>query len=305
MEYRICVHVFGNSPSPTVATYGLRRTAENAESTYGSDVRSFVEHNFYVDDGLISLPSTQEIVSLMKRTQNALLHEGGRKIHKFVSNSSDVVKYFPTDDLAKDLMTLDLSKDILPIQRSLGISWNLRSDAFSYRLSLDEKLYARRGVLPCLNSFYDPLGFVAQVISGKLLLRKFTEESTDWDQHLPEQYQEELEQWKQQLWYLEKLEIPRTYLSVPTEKLLQKHVHVFTDASEEAIAAVAILKAEDQDGNLHQGFIVGKGNVAPKKELCAAVIGVEICKFTKSPRQSNGDMFLQNIILQIKQLDQS
>ncbi|XP_065944078.1 uncharacterized protein [Magallana gigas] len=284
VEYRMCVHVFGNSPSPAVATYGLRRTAENAESTYGSDVRSFVERNFYVDDGLISLPSTQEIVSLMKRTQQALLQEGGLRLHKFVSNSSDVMKYFPTDDLAKDLMSLDLSKDILPIQRSLGISWNLRSDAFTFRLSLDKKPYTRRGVLSCLNSFYDPLGFVAPVlIRGKLLLRKFTEESTDWDQHLPDQYQEEWEKWKEQLWYLENLEIPRTYLSVPTEKLLQKHVHVFTDASEEAIAAVAILRAEDQDGNFHQGFIVGKGKVAPKKavtiprlELCAAALGVEI-----------------------------
>lgn len=79
------------------------------------------------------------------------------------------------------------------------------------------------------------------------------------------------------------MEIPRIYLSVPTEKLLQKHVHVFNDASEEAIAAVAILRAEDQDGNFHQGLIVGKGKVAPKKavtiprlELCAAVLGVEI-----------------------------
>lgn len=118
---------------------------------------------------------------------------------------------------------------------------------------------------------------------GSYCLEKFIEESTDWDQHLPEQYQGEREQWKQQLWYLENLEIPRTYLSVPTEKLLQKHVHVFTDASEEAIAAVAILRAEDQDGNFHQGLIVGKGKVAPKKavtiprlELCAVVLGVEI-----------------------------
>lgn len=138
VEYRMCVHVFGNSPSPAVATYGLRRTAENAESTYGSDVRSFVERNFYVDDGLISLPSTQEIVSLMTRTQQALL-QGGLRLHKFVSNSSDVMKYFPTEDLAKDLMSLDLSKDILHIQRSLGISCNLRSDAFTFRLSLDKK----------------------------------------------------------------------------------------------------------------------------------------------------------------------
>lgn len=101
----MCVHVFGNSPSPAVATYGLRRTAQIAEDKYGSDVRSFVERNFYVDDGLISMSSPEEIVSLMERTKQALLEEGGLRLHKFVSNSSDVMSHFPTEDLAQDLMS--------------------------------------------------------------------------------------------------------------------------------------------------------------------------------------------------------
>lgn len=105
----MCLYVFGNSPSPAVATHGLRRTALNAESTYGSDVRSFVERNYYVDNGLISLSSTQEIVILMKRTHQAFLQEGGFRLHKFLSNSSDVMSYFPTEDLTKDLMSLNLS----------------------------------------------------------------------------------------------------------------------------------------------------------------------------------------------------
>ena len=53
LDYRICVKVFCNSPSPAVATYGLRRTARNAEFSFGHDVRSFVKRNFYVDDCLV------------------------------------------------------------------------------------------------------------------------------------------------------------------------------------------------------------------------------------------------------------
>jgi hypothetical protein len=34
------MHVFGNSPSPSIATYGLRRTADQAESKFGSDVKA-------------------------------------------------------------------------------------------------------------------------------------------------------------------------------------------------------------------------------------------------------------------------
>nr|XP_022331795.1 uncharacterized protein LOC111129629 [Crassostrea virginica] len=289
VEYRMCVHVFGNSPSPAVATYGLRKTAGNAEQEFGSDVLKFVERNFYVDDGLISLPSVDEVVSLMQRTQKALAQEGGLRLHKIVSNSNEVMKRFPVEDLAKDLMSPDLSKDSLPTQLTLGISWDLSSDSFTFNLSSDEKPYTRRGVLSCLNSFCDPLGFVTPVlIKGKLLLRKLTSNSMDWDLPLPDEYYEEWEQWKQHLPHLKDLKIPRCYFDVPSQDLIEKTVHVFTDASEEAIAAVAFLRAKDHNGHHHHGFILGKGKVAPKSavtiprlELCAAVLGVEISRIIK------------------------
>ncbi|XP_056006690.1 uncharacterized protein LOC130050517 [Ostrea edulis] len=251
VEYRMRVHIFGNIPSPAVAIYGLRRTANNAEQEFGSDVKKFVERNFYVDDGLISLPSADEVVSLMKRTQQALLQEGGLRLHKIVSNSNEVMKCFPTEDLAKNLMSLDLSKDCLPSQRTLGISWDLPSDSFTFNLSSDEKPYTRRGVLS-----YG--------------------------------YQEEWELWRQQLHHLKDLKIPRCYFDVSTKDLTEKTVHVFTDASKQVIAAVAFLRAKDKNANYHHGFILGKGKVAPKSavtiprlELCASVLGVEISRIIR------------------------
>ncbi len=32
------IHIFGNSPSPAVAIYGLRQVAKEAESEFGADV---------------------------------------------------------------------------------------------------------------------------------------------------------------------------------------------------------------------------------------------------------------------------
>lgn len=86
IEFRMCVHVFGNSPSPAVATYGLRRTAEIAENQYGHDVRKFAEKNFYFDDALTSLSSPKEAISLLKRTLEALRTEGNLWLHKICSN---------------------------------------------------------------------------------------------------------------------------------------------------------------------------------------------------------------------------
>lgn len=52
IEYRMCVHIFGNSPSPSVAMYGLKKAAASVETDFGSDVRTFIERDFYVDDAL-------------------------------------------------------------------------------------------------------------------------------------------------------------------------------------------------------------------------------------------------------------
>jgi hypothetical protein len=73
-------HVFGNSPSSAVASYGLLKTVENA----GSDVKYFVHHNFYVNDGLVSLPSESDAIDLMKRTQHVLKTEGQIRLHKII-----------------------------------------------------------------------------------------------------------------------------------------------------------------------------------------------------------------------------
>ena len=68
---------------------------------------------------------------------------------------------FPPEDLAKDLKGLDFACDDIPVQRSLGLSWLLKSDAFTYQVSTESKPYTKRGVLSVVNSIYDPLGFVA------------------------------------------------------------------------------------------------------------------------------------------------
>ena len=91
VHYRMCVHVFDNSPSPAVATYGLRKAVNGANE----DVINYVERNFYVDDGLASCKTTEEVVTLVKNTQRALVDDGNIKLHKIASNKQEVMEVSP------------------------------------------------------------------------------------------------------------------------------------------------------------------------------------------------------------------
>ena len=235
IEYRMCVHVFGNSPSPAVATYGLRKTVQNSQE----DVKEFVRKNFYVDDAITSLATPEDAVSLMKRTQIAL-SKRNIKLHKTASNNK-VINAFPVEDLAKEFKTIDISKDFLPLQRTLGITWDLDSDTFTFRIAHKEKPYTRRGILSTVNSIYDPLGFVAPIIiRGKLLFRELVEENTDWDKELSGIHKEKWDEWKNSLYMLEQIRIPRTYIATSLSSAKEIEVHIFSDASEQTNSNMAV-----------------------------------------------------------------
>ncbi|XP_071139321.1 uncharacterized protein [Mytilus edulis] len=279
--YRMCVHVFGNSPSPAIASYGLRKTAMEGENEFGSDMLDFVTRDFYVDDGLTSKPSSAEAIDLMKRTKSALKSIGNIRLHKISSNVEEVMHSFDNEDLAKSLKDLDLSSDILPIQHSLGMNWDLETDTFMYYIDRDVKPYTRRGLLSTINSIFDPLGYLAPVtIKGKLLLRSVMTGQIMWDEPLPEEVYNEWESWRTSLFDLETVKFKRMF--VPTSFTLAKtrKIHIYSDASEKAIAAVGYIQLDD-DKNF--GFIMGKAKVAPshshtipRLELCGALLATEI-----------------------------
>ncbi|XP_048868217.1 uncharacterized protein LOC125740722 isoform X1 [Brienomyrus brachyistius] len=282
-EYRMKVHVFGNSPSSAVAIYCLRRAAQAGEKEFGQDVRQFVEQDFYMDDGLKSLATPEMAISLLKRTQD-MLANSNLKLHKLASNSKEVMRAFPSEDYANALKDLDIGVNSLPTQRSLGLLWNLDTDCFNFQVQNDKKPCTRRGLLSVINSLYDPLGFVAPVtVQGKVLLRELTGNFTDWDSPLPVSNQELWESWKNSLQDLQHVQVPRSYGSTSLSDAKFTELSVFSDASEKIIAAVAYLKTVDSDGNCHIGFIAGKARLAPRPELtiprlelCAAVLAVNI-----------------------------
>nr|XP_034320016.1 uncharacterized protein LOC105322041 [Crassostrea gigas] len=110
VDFQMMVHVFGNSPSLAVATFGLRRAVEGSPE----DVRDLVCNNFYVDDGLLSCATEEEAISLLHCTKEALQDGGNIRLHKFCSNSRRVLDSFAPEDLAKNLKNLDFGSNTVP-----------------------------------------------------------------------------------------------------------------------------------------------------------------------------------------------
>lgn len=282
-EYRMKVHVFGNTPSPAVAIYSLRRAALHGEKEHGAEAKQFIMRNFYVDDGLSSFPTDDEAITVLKRTKE-MLAESSIKLHKVASNSRAVMDAFPAEERAKNLVDLELTVDPLPPQRSLGLTWNLQSDTFTFHVSKERKPFTRRGILSTVNGLYDPLGYVAPVtIQGKALVRELSAQQAEWDVPLPALKEEQWRLWNDSLCELEQLQIDRPYTPVSLCSTRYRELCVFSDASTMAISAVAYLKTADTEGNTHIGFVMGKSKLAPhpphtipRLELCAAVLATEM-----------------------------
>ena len=283
-DYRMCVHIFGNAPSPAVATYCLRKCVQGSDVE--PDVFDFVNRNFYVDDGLASFPTEEEALDMLLRTQTVLKREGKLRFHKFASNSQQVMDALPPEDRAKDLGDINLDLNSAPVQRSLGLAWNLQSDAFSYQFKPKDATLTKRVILSCLNSLYDPLGFIAPVIlQGRFLFRDLITLSLGWDEEVPVDIQTRWRAWCSSLHHLSDLQISRTYTPFSLKESDRIEVHLFSDASEKAVSAVAYLKVWKGD-DVHVGFVLGKsklspthGHTIPRLELCAAVLSTELAAF--------------------------
>ena len=76
------VKVIGEPPSST--HYGPRRTVGDDEE-HDCGVKELVQRNFYVDDSLVSKRTAEEVVTLIRNTQDTLA-SANLRLHKVVSN---------------------------------------------------------------------------------------------------------------------------------------------------------------------------------------------------------------------------
>ncbi|XP_052071218.1 uncharacterized protein LOC127709652 [Mytilus californianus] len=288
IEYRMNVHLFGAASSPGCANFGLKRVADDYEDEFGSDISDFLRNDFYVDDGLKSVASVDDAVSLVKRSQD-MCNKGGLRLHKFQSNSKDVLNQILIEDRAKDLKNLDLLNDKLPITKALGIQWCIESDSFQFRIELTNKPLTRRGILSTLSSVYDPLGFLSPfVLLGKQILQECCSDQIDWDEPPSETLIQRWQQWRNDIQNLAQLGIQRCVKPKDFGNITVCELHHFSDASTLGYGQCSYLRLIDENELIHCTLLMGKARVTPRRsltiprlELSAALVSVRISQLLK------------------------
>ncbi|XP_073835508.1 uncharacterized protein isoform X2 [Musca autumnalis] len=133
------------------------------------------------------------------------------------------------------------------VERILGIHWLPNPDVFCFRLNLHKvdksildfsKIPVKRQMLSSNMSIYDPFGFVCEfMVSSKILIQRVWKSGIESDEELPSDLYNNWKLWLTELNMLERFRISRRYLKDFSNRKVD--LHIFADASEEAMATVA------------------------------------------------------------------
>ena len=270
------VHIFGNTCSPSIATYGLRYATIGHENS----ASHFIRRQFYVDDGLRSEPTVSQAVETLSLSIK-MLHKFNIRLHKIASTHTEVLQAFPESEIATNVDHVDLQRSTP--QSALGIRWSILEDCFHLESKIKSSPFTKRGVLSVIGSLFDPLGIIAPIVlRGKLLHREFLREPThshlDWDDPLPLHLKSDWDAWVDQLRDIPNIKLRRSYRPRGFGEPIKHELHTFADASVESIGVVAYIRQLNSKGDVSIAFVQGSSKVAPKlavsvprMELCAAV----------------------------------
>ncbi|KAI3376114.1 hypothetical protein L3Q82_016636 [Scortum barcoo] len=207
----------------------MKYLASQNEKDY-PEASNFIRNNFYMDDGLISVEFVDTAIRLVREAQH-ICANGRLHLHKFISNNREVLESIPDNERASGVHDVDLNHDELPVQTVLGVKWNVSSDTFSFKVTLNEKPATRRGILSIVASVFDPPGFMAAfLLLGKKILQEMCQKGIGWDEPLPEELKPQWESWLNDLQNLQSIRIPRCFIPEDLAKVQRVELHHFSDA---------------------------------------------------------------------------
>ena len=264
VDYRMLVHLFGATSSPSCANFALRQCAEDNEKQFCRETIEKLLHCFYVDDCLVLISSEEEAVALYQDLV-CICAKGGFKLTKWMSNRRAVMAAIPENQRAKGIKNLDLDHNLLPVERVLGVQWCIQSDDFKFKIVVQDRPLMRRGILSVISSIYEPLGILSPIV---LSAKKLCRQQLGWDDPIPPSAAQEWTNWLKELHQLEHFQIARCLKPPDFGEVTAAQLHHFADASENGYGTVTYLLLKNVHSQLHSSFVMGKSRVSPLKSVC-------------------------------------
>ncbi|XP_072934974.1 uncharacterized protein [Epargyreus clarus] len=262
-EYRMTSLIFGASSSPSIAIFVKDLNAKKYEETEPEAASAIIEKH-YVDDYLDSFRSIEEAIRITSSVRD--IHRRAYfELKQWKSNTPALLQALGEQESSQNI---ELYKAGEQLERVLGIIWRPDTDELTFNLNLtrvpreliEGKTPTKREALRIVMSLFDPLGFASPVtIRAKQILQELWRRGTSWDEEIEDHIAEQWCDWMVHLRSLSNIAIPRRYLQYSDATSLQ--LHVFTDASESAYAAVLYWRATAPNGDVSISLIMSKAKV--------------------------------------------
>ncbi|GFX81791.1 integrase catalytic domain-containing protein [Trichonephila clavipes] len=256
--YKLATVTYGTVSAPFLATRTLRALADEEKAEF-PDAADVICNDSYMDD-ILSGESTLEGAKKLQTRLSQLLQRGGFELHKWVSNSPELLK-----DLSASSYVFDKEFQDAPV-KTLGMLWDPKVDCLTYKVKISDKVnFSKRDVLSEIARLYDPLGLIGPIVTkAKIFIQELWKIKLDWSEQLPPDAMEEWMNFYQKLAKVNNFKIPRCILLPATIRI---EIHGFSDASERAYAAVVYIKCFNESGQSQTRLLCSKSRVAPLKTL--------------------------------------
>ncbi|XP_066931171.1 uncharacterized protein [Clytia hemisphaerica] len=219
---------------------------ENPISTYEMTVHPF---------GATSSPSVCSYALKRTAKENESLFGSEAKC--------SVERDFYVDDFLKSYPSVEIARSSVKSISDMcmkGVTWDISSDKFVFKINLKSTPSTKRGMLSTLSSIYDPIGVLSPfLLEGKRILQGLSKYS--WDSVLQDEIANKWESWKSSLPCIESLSLPRRF-NQGDNSIRNASVHHFSDASDVGYGHCSYLRLIDVADKVDWYHVDSKSNPA-------------------------------------------